>query len=243
MAGHSQFKNIQHRKERQDKKRAKLFSRIIREIISAVNSGSDDPDTNPRLRHAITKAKAANLPKDKIEKAIHQGKNRTNSDNFVPLRYEGIYKENYYFIVETLTDNKNRTVSEIRTIFSKHNVKLTNTGGVIFHFNKVGIIHYPSSIGTGDKVLEQAMEADIIDMIFEEEDEEWTVFTEVDKLNDTVETLNQIFNIQATESHLGWKSNNQTLITNQLEKEEVTNFLNHLENQQDIEYIFSNIKI
>ena len=144
MAGHSKFKNIQYRKGAQDKKRAKQFAKIGREIQIAVKIGGTDPESNPRLRLAITNARSVNMPKDNVDRAIN--KNNTEASDYSEVRYEGYGPFGTAFIVETLTDNKNRTASEIRSIFSKNGGNLGETGSVSFNFNKVGEIQIKKEI-------------------------------------------------------------------------------------------------
>ncbi|MGI4775762.1 MAG: YebC/PmpR family DNA-binding transcriptional regulator, partial [Janthinobacterium lividum] len=147
MAGHSKFKNIQHRKGAQDKKRAKIFTKLVREIITSAKIGSPDPAMNPRLRAAIAVAKTQNLPKERIDRALNQASDPGNNENYTEIRYEGFGPGGIAIIVEALTDNKNRTASEVRSSFTKFGGNLGETGSVNFMFNHLGIIQYPSSIG------------------------------------------------------------------------------------------------
>ena len=141
MAGHSQFKNIMYRKGAQDAKRAKLFSKLIREVTVAAKTGLPDPDGNPRLRAAVSACRAANMPKDNIERAIKKAAGGDDGNNFEEIRYEGYGPGGVAVIVEALTDNRNRTASEVRAAFSKHGGNLGETGAVIFMFDRVGLIH------------------------------------------------------------------------------------------------------
>ena len=158
MAGHSQFKNIMHRKGRQDAKRAKTFMRLVREVQVAVKMGGSDPSANPRLRSALLAARAANVPKDNIERAINKGSG-ADSENYEEVRYEGYGPGGVAVIVETLTDNRNRTAAEVRTAFSKLGGSLGETNSVSFQFDRVGEINYPADVGDADTVLEAAIEA------------------------------------------------------------------------------------
>ncbi len=159
MAGHSQFKNIMYRKGAQDKKRAKLFSRLSRELTVAARSGMADPDMNPRLRSAVAAARAANMPKDNIERAIKKAAGGEDEANFEEIRYEGYGPGGAAIIVETLTDNRNRTASEVRTAFGKHGGSLGESNSVSFLFDRVGQIVYDREVGTNDEVFEAAAEA------------------------------------------------------------------------------------
>lgn len=158
MAGHSQFKNIMHRKGAQDSKRARMFAKITREIIVAAKSGLPDPATNPRLRSALASARSANMPKDNIDRAIKKAVGGEDNTNYDEVRYEGYGAGGVAVIIEGLTDNRNRTASEIRSIFSKNGGSLGETGGVAFQFERVGLIRFDLSKGF-DTVFEAAVEA------------------------------------------------------------------------------------
>ena len=158
MAGHSQFKNIMHRKGRQDAARSKLFSKLAKEITVAAKMGMPDPDMNPRLRLAVQNAKSQSMPKDNIERAINKASGG-DDDNFEEIRYEGYGPGGVAVVVEALTDNRNRTGAAVRAAFSKHGGNLGATGAVGHMFNRVGEISYPAAAGTADDVLEAAIEA------------------------------------------------------------------------------------
>ena len=158
MAGHSQFKNIMYRKGAQDAKRAKVFGKLIRELTVAAKTGQPDPDANPRLRSAIAAAKAANLPKDTMERAIKRGAGETEGESFEEIRYEGYGPGGVAVIVEALTDNRNRTASEVRAAFTKNGGNLGETNSVSFQFNRVGSIRYPADVASADDVLEVAID-------------------------------------------------------------------------------------
>ena len=158
MAGHSQFKNIMFRKGRQDKERSKLFSKLAREITVSSKQGLPDPAHNPRLRAAIIAARAENMPKDNIERAIRKGQGG-DAENYDEVRYEGYGPGGAALIVEALTDNRNRTAADVRAAFSKYGGALGETNSVAFLFNRMGVITYAKSAGTDDAMLEQAIEA------------------------------------------------------------------------------------
>jgi YebC/PmpR family DNA-binding regulatory protein len=158
MAGHSQFKNIMHRKGRQDARRAKVFTRLLREVQVAARSGLPDPAMNPRLRMAIQAARAENVPKDRIENAINKGSGGGGED-LEEIRYEGYGPGGVAVIVEALTDNRNRTASDIRAAFTKLGGSLGETNSVSFQFDRVGEIRYAADVGDADRVLEAAIEA------------------------------------------------------------------------------------
>jgi YebC/PmpR family DNA-binding regulatory protein len=158
MAGHSQFKNIMHRKGRQDAVRAKLFTRLTREVQVASRMGLPDPTFNPRLRSAIQAAKAANVPKDNIERAIKKGQGG-DGENYEEIRYEAYGPGGVAFIVEALTDNRNRTASEVRAAFTRHGGSLAESNAVSFQFDRIGQIRYGADAATEEAMLEAAIEA------------------------------------------------------------------------------------
>jgi YebC/PmpR family DNA-binding regulatory protein len=159
MAGHSQFKNIMHRKGAQDAKRGRMFGKIIREITVAAKSGLPDPAFNPRLRAAVTEARQMNMPRDTIERAIKKASGAAGSDDYIEVRYEGYGPAGVAVIVETLTDNRNRTASDVRTAFNKSGGALGETNSVSFMFSRLGVIMYPASVASEDAMLEAAIEA------------------------------------------------------------------------------------
>ena len=159
MAGHSQFKNIMHRKGAQDAKRAKMFTKVVREIITAARSGLPDPIFNPRLRTAIALARSINMPKDKVEGAIKRGSSSAEGDNYEEMRYEGYASGGIAIIVEALTDNRNRTAADVRSLFTKYGGNLGETGSVSYMFSHVGLVQYPISACSADQMLELAIEA------------------------------------------------------------------------------------
>ena len=159
MAGHSQFKNIMHRKGAQDAKRAKQFGKIIRELTVATRSGLPDPNSNPRLRAAIVAAREVNMPKDTIERAIKKASGGAGGDDYVEMRYEGYGPAGVAVIVEALTDNRNRTASEVRAAFSKSGGSMGETNSVSFMFRRLGVIVYPASVASEDDMPEAALAA------------------------------------------------------------------------------------
>src|ERR1700723_1779180 len=159
MAGHSQFKNIMHRKGAQDARRGRQFARLIREITVAARHGLPDPAANPRLRAAAAAARQANMPRDTVERAIKKAAGGAGGDDYVDVRYEGYGPAGVAVIVEALTDNRNRTASDVRTAFNKHGGALGETNSVSFMFNRLGAIRYPASVATADDMLEAAIEA------------------------------------------------------------------------------------
>ena len=169
MAGHSQFKNIMYRKGAQDAKRAKMFAKLGREIMVSVRGGLPDPAFNPRLRSALAAARAANMPKDNIDRAIKKALGEGDGAHYEEVHYEGYGPGATAFIVEGLTDNRNRTAPEIRSAFTKFGGNLGETGSVNFMFNRIGYVCYPLSIGAYESVFETVLEAGAENLEKEEE--------------------------------------------------------------------------
>ena len=209
MAGHSKFKNIQYRKGAQDKKRAKQFAKIGREIQIAVKIGGTDPESNPRLRLAITNARSVNMPKDNVDRAIN--KNNTEASDYSEVRYEGYGPFGTAFIVEALTDNKNRTASEIRSIFSKNGGNLGETGSVSFNFNKVGEIQIKKEID--DSALEDLLDYGLED--YNTDDDVTYLYSSFEELASFEKILvDKNFDIES--ANIIWKPN----LTVKIEKKE-----------------------
>ncbi len=169
MAGHSKWANIQHRKGRQDEKRGKIFTKLVKEITVAARIGGGDPAANPRLRLAIDKAKAQSLPKDNIDRAIQRGTGELEGVDYEEIRYEGYGPAGVAIMVDCMTDNRNRTVAEVRHAFSKYNGNLGADGSVAYLFNHVGLVSFAPG-ASEDKVMEAALEADARDVIRNDDD-------------------------------------------------------------------------
>ncbi len=174
MAGHSKFKNIMYRKGAQDKKRSALFSKLSREITVAAKMGTPDPDMNPRLRAAVGAAKAQSMPKDNIQRAIDKA-SKGDGENYEEIRYEGFGPGGVSLIIEALTDNRNRTATNVRTAVSKNGGNLGASGSVSHGFDRMGLITYPAGAGDADKVFEAALEAGAEDVASSDDGHEiWT---------------------------------------------------------------------
>lgn len=203
MAGHSKFKNIMHRKGAQDKKRSATFSKLSREITVAAKMGTPDVDMNPRLRLAVNSAKALSMPKDNIQRAIDKA-TANEGDDYEEVRYEGYGPGGSAMIVEALTDNRNRTATNVRTAFAKHGGNLGATGSVAHGFERLGLIVYPASVGGENKVLEAAMEAGAEDIHSGKEEHE--IWTAADDLHEVAGTLEKLLG-EAETVKLAWKPN------------------------------------
>lgn len=236
MAGHSKFKNIQHRKGAQDKKRAKLFTKLVRDIISAAKSGMPDPDMNPKLRGAVIAARAQNVPKERIDKAISQADSDNNSDNFSQMRYEGFVPGGVAVIVEAETDNKNRTAAEVRSAFTKHGGNLGETGSVSFMFDHLGIIKYEASTASNDEIFEAAIEAGASDV--ESSDDYHIVYTDIPSFSDVLEFMSDKYGA-SEEACIGWKPQNIVDIDSE-QAEKLMKLIDALEESEDVQQVFVN---
>jgi YebC/PmpR family DNA-binding regulatory protein len=238
MAGHSQFKNIMHRKGRQDANRAKTFMRLVREVQVAVKMGGADPSSNPRLRSALLAARTANVPKDNIERAINRGSG-ADSENYEEVRYEGYGPAGVAVIVETLTDNRNRTAAEVRMAFSKMGGSLGETNSVSFQFDRIGEIRYPAEAGDADTVLEAAIEAGAEDCQSSESGHEITCAP--DDLNTVREALEASLG-EPEEARLGWRP--QVTVPLSLEQAETLfKMFDLLDDNDDVQRVVSNFEV
>ena len=237
MAGHSKFKNIQHRKGAQDKKRAKIFTRLIKELAVATRGGTD-PASNPRLRTALAGCRAANMPKDNIERVLKRAEGG-EGEQYEEIRYEGYGAGGTAFIVEALTDNRNRTASEVRAAFSKFGGSLGETGSVSFMFDKVGQIIYPLEVTNADSMFEAALEAGAQDV--ETDDDNHLVTTAPEDFNAAREKLEEIFGAPE-EAQLTWVAQN-TLDVNEDQARTLLKFIDTLEDNDDVQSLSFNFEI
>ena len=239
MAGHSQFKNIMHRKGAQDAKRAKMFAKIAREITVAAKSGLPDPKQNPRLRSAILNARNENMPNDKIKKAILKASSNDASDNYHEIRYEGFGNSGISIIIEALTDNKNRTASEVRSVLTKNGGNLGETGSVAFNFRQEGEISFDINLANKDEIIMFAIENGATDILEEE-----TIFRIISTPNyfgALRNSLEQKFGEPKT-SKLLWTAINFIEI-NKEEAKKIFYIIDALEENDDIQNVYTNIEI
>jgi len=236
MSGHSKWASIKHSKGKADKQRAKIFSKLSKEISVAAKMGDKDPDMNPRLRSAIQAARSANMPKDNIERAIDKS-SVNNESNFENLRYEGFGPDKIAVIVETLTDNKNRTASNVRSIFQKHGGNLGTQGSASHNFNQLGIIKISKKEISDEKIFELAIESGADECIsYNDFHEIQCPVSEIYNIKKKLETT--IFNFISTE--IEWIPLNNIEVTK--EREEATiEFLETLEDDDDVQNVFSNV--
>ena len=239
MAGHSKFKNIMHRKGAQDKKRAKIFSRLGKEISVSVKTGGPDPEINIRLRSAINTAKSLNMPKDNIERAIKKGEGNDPDSNYEEVRYEGYGPDGIAIIVEAMTNNKNRTAAEIRSIFSKSGGNLGETGSVSFGFKRLGSITIEKKVVSEEDLFEFVVEQGSEDL--EANDEEYVVYCHHSDLHNLNEKIILKFG-QTTSADLVWKSENNIAV-NKETGEKLFKLLNALEDNDDVQGVSSNFEV
>ena len=239
MAGHSKFKNIMHRKGAQDKKRAKVFSRLGKEISVAVKAGGTDLDSNIRLRAAVTSAKSLNMPKDNIDRAIKKGEGNDPDENYEEVRYEGYGPGGVAIIAEAMTNNKNRTAAEIRSTFSKYGGNLGETGSVSFGFKRLGCIKLKKEIVSEDELFEFIVENGSED--FEVNEEEYHIYCENNDLHNLNEKIVDKFG-NTEGSELMWRSENNVKLDKE-SAEKLFKLLNVLEDNEDIQLVSSNFEV
>ncbi len=239
MAGHSQFKNIMHRKGAQDAKRARAFAKMIREITVSAREGLPDMAFNPRLRSAVLAARAANMPRDTIERAIKKASGAGAGEEYVEIRYEGYGPGGVAVIVEALTDNRNRTAPALRTAFNKYGGAMGESGSVAFMFNRLGVVRYPAATASAEAMLEAAIEAGADDVVSDAEGHE--VIAGVDGFFAVRDALEQKFG-PPTHAKIEWRPN----ITVPLDEEKaaaVLKLLDVLEDDDDVQNVYANFEI
>ncbi|MGH6728361.1 MAG: YebC/PmpR family DNA-binding transcriptional regulator [Pseudolabrys sp.] len=238
MAGHSQFKNIMHRKGRADKARSRLFSKLAREITVAAKLGLPDPAFNPRLRAAILAARAENMPKDNIERAIKKSQG-TDSENYDEIRYEGYGPGGVAVIVEALTDNHNRTAGEVRATFTKNGGNLATTGAVSFMFDHIGVVEYDAKAASADSMLEAAIEAGAEDVI--STDDGHQVFSTAESLREVAKALETKFG-EPRKAALLWKPQNTVAVDDET-GEKLLRLIETLDESDDVQNVYANFEV
>ena len=244
MAGHSKFKNIMHRKGRADAVRSKLFSRLSREITVAAKSGLPDPALNPRLRLAVNNAKAESLPKDVIQRAINKASGG-ETDNMEEIRYEGRGPGGVQFVVEVLTDNRNRAASNVRAAFAKYGGALGETGSVTFMWDRVGQIKYPAEAGSEDAVMEAAIEAgaqdvesDLVKPDIYEDAPGHTIWTGFEDLNEVAEAMSKVLG-DPKSTALVWRPQSEVTVTGEAVGT-LFKLMDALDAEDDVQQVYSN---
>ncbi len=239
MAGHSQFKNIMHRKGAQDAKRARQFAKLIREITVSARAGLPDPASNPRLRTAMAEARAVNMPRDTIERAVKKAHGAGGGEDYTEVRYEGYGPAGVALIVEALTDNRNRTAADVRAAFNKHGGALGESNSVSFMFGRVGVIAYPVATASGDAMLEAAIEAGAEDAVSTEDGHEITCGA--DDLFAVRDALEARFG-PATTAKLDWRPST-TVTLDEDKAASLLKLIDALEENDDVQNVFANFDI
>ena len=238
MAGHSKFKNIMHRKGAQDKKRAAQFSKLSREITVAAKMGMPDPDMNPRLRAAVNAARAQSMPKDNIQRAIEKA-SKGDGENYEEVRYEGYGPGGVALIVEALTDNRNRTATNVRTAFAKNGGNLGASGAVSHGFERLGLIEYSAAAGDEDKVLEAAIEAGADDV--ESDDEGHAIWVAVENLHPVARELEKALG-EAEGVKLAWRPSLKTEV-GEGDAATLLKLIDVLDDDDDVQTVWGNYEI
>jgi YebC/PmpR family DNA-binding regulatory protein len=238
MAGHSQFKNIMHRKGRQDAAKSRLFGKLAREITVSAKLGLPDPAMNPRLRAAIIAARAENMTKDTIERAIKKALGG-DAESYAEIRYEGYGPGGVAVIVEVLTDNRNRTASDVRSVFSKNGGNLAETGAVSFMFDHVGAVEFDTQVASADAVLEAAIEAGADDVVSSESGHE--IYASQDKFRDVAKALEAQFG-EPRKVALVWKPQNTVPVDDE-NGEKLLKLIDSLNEHDDVQNVYANFEI
>ena len=238
MAGHSKFKNIMHRKGAQDKKRSGMFSKLSREITVAAKMGLPDPDMNPRLRAAVNAAKAQSMPKDNIQRSIDKA-SRGDAENYEEIRYEGFGPGGVSLIIEALTDNRNRTATNVRTAVSKNGGNLGASGSVSHAFDRMGLITYPATAGDADKVFEAALEAGAEDVTSSEDGHE--IWTSNESLHEVAKALELVLG-EAESAKLAWRP--QTMVeVGEGDAATLFKLIDALDDDDDVQTVWGNYEV
>ena len=238
MAGHSKFKNIMHRKGAQDKKRSAMFSKLSREITVAAKMGLPDPDMNARLRAAVLAAKAQSMPKDNIQRSIDKA-SASDAENYEEIRYEGFGPGGVALIVEALSDNRNRTATNVRTAFSKNGGNLGASGSVSHGFERMGLIEYPAAAGDSEKVLEPAIEAGADDV--ESDEDGHQVWTNVEALHEVARSMEGALG-EAEAVKLAWKPSTEVTVTGD-DAATLMKLIDTLEEDDDVQTVWGNYDV
>jgi YebC/PmpR family DNA-binding regulatory protein len=238
MAGHSKYKNIMYRKGAQDKKRSGMFSKLSREITVAAKMGLPDPDMNPRLRAAVNAAKAASVPKDNIQRSIDKA-SKGDAENYEEIRYEAFAPGGASLIIETLTDNRNRTVTNVRTAISRNGGNLGAPGSVSHGFDRVGLINYPAKAGDADTVFEAALEAGAEDVSSSEDGHE--IWTDQGSLHEVAKALEAKLG-EAEGAKLAWRP--QTMVeVGESDAATLFKLIDALDDDDDVQTVWGNYEV
>ncbi|HTZ00894.1 MAG TPA: YebC/PmpR family DNA-binding transcriptional regulator [Xanthobacteraceae bacterium] len=238
MAGHSQFKNIMHRKGRQDAQKSKLFGKLAREITVSAKLGTPDPAMNPRLRAAVLAARAENMPKDNIERAIKKASGG-DAETYEQIRYEGYGPGGVAVIVEVLTDNRNRAAGEVRATFTKSGGNLAETGAVSFMFDHLGVIEYDATVASAEAMFEAALDAGADDVVSNETTHE--IYAAQDHFGSVAKALEAKFG-EPNKASLVWRPQN-TVTVDDVQGEKVLKLIENLNEHDDVQEVYANFEV
>jgi YebC/PmpR family DNA-binding regulatory protein len=241
MAGHSQFKNIMHRKGAQDAKKAKQFTKLIREVTVAVKAGGPDSDSNPRLRRALIAAKEANLPKSRLENAISKASSSSGGENFEEVVYECYLSGGIALIVDALTDNRNRAASDIRALLTRNGGSLATEGAVLYLFDRLGLVEFQDKNISAEALLEATIEAGGLDCISGDAHIS-QVFCDRDSLHEVQQQLSRKFG-EAKSAKLIWQPKNYVQLEEQEQAQKIIDLIDALEDLDDVQNIYGNYMI
>ncbi len=240
MSGHSKWSTIKHKKAAVDAKRGKIFTKLIREITVAAKQGGGDIDTNPRLRLAVTQARGQNMPSDTIERAVKKGAGGLGGNNFEEIVYEGYGPFSVAVMVEALTDNRNRTVASVRSIFSKHNGNLGSSNSVQHMFQRKGVLMVPKAGIAEEEITNAVLEGGADDL--EEQEEHFVVYCPMEQF-DAVRSCVEDKKMKITAAQLEWLPTVQVEIADRVQAEKLVKFLDFLEEDDDVQKVFSNFDL
>ncbi len=240
MAGHSKWANIKHRKGKQDAKRGKIFTRIAKEITIAARDGGSEPDSNPRLRLAIQSARAVNMPSDNINRAIKKGTGELDGQNYEEITYEGYAPFGVAVVIETVTDNRVRTVAEVRAVFNKQGGNMGETNSVMWNFNRMGVFTINTNGKSEDELFETVIEAGAEDLEYDEESSR--IICPMEAFN-TVNTYLNDNKFEITEGKLEYIASNTTPIGTEDEARKIMKFIDAMEDLDDVQNVYANFDI
>lgn len=240
MAGHSKWANIKHRKGKQDAKRGKIFTRIAKEITIAARDGGSEPDSNPRLRLAIQSARAVNMPSDNINRAIKKGTGELDGQNYEEITYEGYAPFGVAVVIETVTDNRVRTVAEVRAVFNKQGGNMGETNSVMWNFNRMGVFTINTNGKSEDELFETVIEAGAEDLEYDEESSR--IICPMEAFN-TVNTYLNENKFEITEGKLEYIASNTTPIGTEDDARKIMKFIDAMEDLDDVQNVYANFDI
>ncbi len=240
MSGHSKFSTIKHKKGAKDAKRAKIFTKLVREITVATRQGQPDVDANPRLRNAVISARKSGLPRERIETAIKKGSGELQGENYEEIHYEAYGPGGVAIIIDALTDNRNRTASDVRSALTKHSGNLGETGSVGFMFERVGIVEFEAALAPNDAIFEAAVECGASDV--ESNGEMHIITCQINDLSNVIDALSAKYD-EPESARIGWIPKIITEVTSLEQAEMIIKLIDALEDLDDVQYVTGNYNI